>query len=240
MYINKNLQEKAYEYLMEKIMDETFDNDEIYSEEKIAQELGISRTPVRAALQRLNHDNYIDIIPYRGFKLHQVTISDIVQSFQLRCSIEGYCSAYIAKQYKTEKAQRTLLELKDTFEKQKEIYEKHKDIYKKHEDIYEKREDINLNEFLELDIKFHKIIVEFADNKTFNSIFNSYIGTIKFLARSYYKSVMPITIDEHYNVYLNMANGDEFNSYKSLIKHMETPTKLYLQKFNANLFTENL
>jgi DNA-binding GntR family transcriptional regulator len=230
----------AYEYLMEKIMDESLNSSEIYSEEKIAQELGISRTPVRAALQRLNHDNYIDIIPYRGFMLHQVSISDITQSFQLRCAIEGYCCAYIAKQYKKERAIKALAQIKDLYEQQKAIYEKHKDVYKKNEDIYERREEIKLNEFLELDIKFHKLIVEYAENKTFNSIFNSYISTIKFLARSYFKSVMPITIDEHYNIYMAMAEGDDVRSYNMLVKHMETPTELYLQKFNTSLFTENL
>jgi DNA-binding GntR family transcriptional regulator len=233
MYINKNLQEIAYDYLMEKIMDESLDNEEIYSEEKIAQELGMSRTPVRAALQRLNHDNYVDIIPYRGFKLHQVSIEDIVQTFQLRCAIEGYCCSYIAKQYKTERAKVVLLQLKNIFEEQKKIYEKHGGIHDKHSSI-------NLNQFLEFDIKFHKTIVEHAENNTFNSIFNSYISTIKFLARSYYKSVMHITIDEHYEMYKNMSNGNELESYNSLVMHMKTPTELYLEKFNSNLNTELL
>ncbi|HCX61545.1 MAG TPA: GntR family transcriptional regulator [Clostridiales bacterium] len=235
MYINKNLQEIAYNYLMEKIMEEVFDNDEIYSEEKIAQELGISRTPVRAALQRLNHDNYIDIIPYRGFKLHQTTISDIIQSFQLRCAIEGYCCSYIAKKYNTEKASRTLNELTEILGKQKNILENNRNLYEKDGAYTGKREDINLNEFLEFDVLFHKTIVEFAENQVFNSTFNSYVSTIKFLARSYYKSVIPITIDEHYNILSSMSKGDVDNSYNSLVNHMITPTKLYLKKFNADL-----
>ncbi len=231
MYINKNLQEKAYDYLMDRIMNEDFENDEIYSEEMIAQELGISRTPVRGALQRLNHDNYIDIIPYKGFKLHQVTINDIIQSYQLRCAIEGYCCSFIAKRYNTEKASKTINELKEILDKQKSILEKNN--YNK--ETCTKQEDINLNEFLEFDVLFHKTIVEFSENNVFNSTFNSYVSTIKFLARSYYKSVMPITIDEHYNVLYSMSIGDFDNSYAALVKHMTTPTKLYLKKFNADI-----
>ncbi|HHZ03061.1 MAG TPA: GntR family transcriptional regulator [Tissierellia bacterium] len=234
MYINKNLQEIAYDYLMEKIMNEELSNDEIYSEEKIAQELGISRSPVRAALQRLNHDNYIDIIPYKGFKLHEVTMNDIIQTYQLRCAMEGYCCRYIARKHNTKEGVAVINQLKKILAELSNIYEKHKIILNSGEQC-EKKEEIKINEFLEADLQFHKTIVEFADNEVFNSTFNSYVNTIRFLARSYYKSVMHRTIEEHRNIVEALEKGDEIGSFNSLEKHMGTPTGLYLERFNTNL-----
>jgi len=238
MYINKNLQSIAYDYLLEKIMNEELRSDEIYSEEKIAQELGISRSPVRAALQRLNHDNYIDIIPYRGFKLHEVTRSDILQTYQLRCAIEGFCCRLIARQHNTEAGISVINQLKNILENLNNLYEKYKTFNNNVIEPCEKIEEIKMNKFLEADIQFHRIIIEFADNEVFNSTFNSYVNTIRFLARSYYKSVMLNTIEEHRNIVLAMEKGDVIGSYNSLEKHMGTATGLYLEKYNIRLNME--
>ena len=52
----KPLQEKAYERLMTMIINDELDHGVVYSEAKVAEDMGMSRTPVRAALQRLTQD----------------------------------------------------------------------------------------------------------------------------------------------------------------------------------------
>jgi DNA-binding GntR family transcriptional regulator len=79
------LNEKAYEHIKQLITTHQLSYDEIYSETKLAKELGISRTPFRDAIHRLAQEGYIDIIPSRGFRLHKLTKEDVENTFQV-CS----------------------------------------------------------------------------------------------------------------------------------------------------------
>ena len=61
------LQHQAYEHLKNSIMSGELRSGYIYSETRIAKELGLSRTPVRDALQRLSQNKLVNIIPNKGF-----------------------------------------------------------------------------------------------------------------------------------------------------------------------------
>lgn len=80
----KPLQLKAYDYIKDLILTHQLRDDEIYSETKIAKELGISRTPLRDAIHHLVEEGYIDIIPSKGFKLHKMTKQDVLDTFQIK------------------------------------------------------------------------------------------------------------------------------------------------------------
>ena len=76
------LNEQAYNYLQKLIMENHFSYQEVYSETKLSKELGISRTPLRDAVHRLAQEGYIDIIPSKGFMLHQMNRKDVNETFQ--------------------------------------------------------------------------------------------------------------------------------------------------------------
>ena len=73
MVIKNSLQSQAYDTLKEQILSNILTPGVLYSETKISKELGISRTPMREALQCLSQDGYITIIPSRGFKIRQLS-----------------------------------------------------------------------------------------------------------------------------------------------------------------------
>ena len=87
MDYQKPLQVRAYESLKDMILEGHLENGQIYSETKISQELGISRTPLRDAIQRLAQERYIDVIPSKGFRLHEMTEKDLLETFQIRCAL---------------------------------------------------------------------------------------------------------------------------------------------------------
>ena len=91
------LNEQAYEHLKKMITEDQLSYQEIYSETKLSRELGISRTPFRDAIHRLVQEGYIDIIPSKGFRLHQLTKKDVVETFQVRSALETYCAMEITR-----------------------------------------------------------------------------------------------------------------------------------------------
>ena len=84
------LKDQAYQALLEMIWSGNLEAGEIYSLTKIAQDLNISRTPLRDAIQRLSDEKRIDILPSRGFCLHKFTEEEIKQRYHLTISLEGY------------------------------------------------------------------------------------------------------------------------------------------------------
>lgn len=94
------LKDQAYQALLEMIWSGNLEAGEIYSLTKIAQDLNISRTPLRDAIQRLSDEKRIDILPSRGFCLHKFTEEEIKQRYHLTISLEGYSIVRLIEKYK--------------------------------------------------------------------------------------------------------------------------------------------
>jgi DNA-binding GntR family transcriptional regulator len=80
----------VYDYLRQRIVRGELGGGEVLAEEVIAEECGVSRTPVREALRRLQGDGLVSAIARRGLFVREFTSRDVVELFQLREAIEGY------------------------------------------------------------------------------------------------------------------------------------------------------
>ncbi|CDX58824.1 Transcriptional regulator [Mesorhizobium plurifarium] len=65
-------------------------------ESQIAQTYGVSRTPVRAALARLEGDGLVEIIPNRGAFVSRLTDTDFEEIYGLRVRLEPYAARLAA------------------------------------------------------------------------------------------------------------------------------------------------
>ena len=100
---NRMLQDQAYNYLIDMIKQGDLEKDKIYSINKMAEDFGISRTPLRDAVMRLDQERYIDVMPSKGFRLHKMEASDIEETYQIRSAIESYCMKQLARNVSTER-----------------------------------------------------------------------------------------------------------------------------------------
>lgn len=67
-------------------------------ESELAQRFGVSRTPIREALQALERDGLVAITPQRGAVVTDVSISSVSQLFQMRDALETYAARLAARQ----------------------------------------------------------------------------------------------------------------------------------------------
>lgn len=87
-----------YDELKKRIIQLEMTDGSQLTEEALAEEFSASRTPVRQALQRLARENFVELIPFVGCVVHQLTISDIEEIYTLREALEGMaarCAAQI-------------------------------------------------------------------------------------------------------------------------------------------------
>ncbi len=79
------------------IMAGQFEPGERLHEVKLTGLLGVSRTPVRAALQRLASEGLLDYTPNRGYTLREFPTGEIVNAYEVRAVLEGLAARQSAE-----------------------------------------------------------------------------------------------------------------------------------------------
>jgi DNA-binding GntR family transcriptional regulator len=83
------LQEQAYQYIKSKIVNLGFKPGEYITDLQIAENLDISRTPVREAFRILEREGLLIYEPKRGWKVYSLTLNDISEIFEIKINLEG-------------------------------------------------------------------------------------------------------------------------------------------------------
>lgn len=82
--------QQAYEYLKEKILKNELKPETPIIEVDMAKELGMSRAPVREAMQNLEKDGLVVSYPFRGSYVSSATPYDVEEMYELRILLEGW------------------------------------------------------------------------------------------------------------------------------------------------------
>jgi DNA-binding GntR family transcriptional regulator len=86
----QNLTALAYESIKKNILDGTLGPDVRLTEESLSQQLGISKSPIREALNGLQNEGLIRIEPRRGAYLRRFSIKEVEDLYNLREALEVY------------------------------------------------------------------------------------------------------------------------------------------------------
>src|SRR5918992_3781923 len=84
--------------LRELVLEGEFAPGERLSELPLVERLGVSRTPLRLALARLEHEGLIEALPGGGYAVRQFTRDDINEAVDLRGVLEGTAARFAAEQ----------------------------------------------------------------------------------------------------------------------------------------------
>lgn len=66
-------------------------------ERELAEQLGVSRTPVREALRKLELENLVTHIPRKGVVVSEISRKDVIEIFDIRACLEGLAAALAAQ-----------------------------------------------------------------------------------------------------------------------------------------------
>jgi DNA-binding GntR family transcriptional regulator len=94
---HENLDQKAYHILKSMIMDRQLLPGEKIPQEKLAEDLGISRTPLINALKFLEKEKLVQSVPRRGFFMRTFTKKEMISIFELREVLEGLAARKAAQ-----------------------------------------------------------------------------------------------------------------------------------------------
>ncbi|MFN3207436.1 MAG: GntR family transcriptional regulator [Roseovarius sp.] len=91
------LTDRAYEMIETRIVALELEPGEVLSESQLVEELGIGRTPVREALQRLAAEGLVVVMPRRGVMVSEINIAKQLQLLELRREVERLCACKAAQ-----------------------------------------------------------------------------------------------------------------------------------------------
>ena len=79
---------RMYRTVFDRIVHGRYGPDTWLREGALANEFGLSRTPVREALRQLEQDGLLEIIPNRGARVFGFTADELEQLYEIRLSLE--------------------------------------------------------------------------------------------------------------------------------------------------------
>lgn len=152
------LREQAYDIIKNAIMSGVFKPGQTLIEEQLAKDLGLSRTPLREALVLLEHDQYIEMIPYKGTFVTTLTIKEVQEIFHIRGLLEPEAVCLALGQITKEEID----ELKDFFARARDKVSKG-----------------DLETFLASNKLIHDKLLEYGENETLRNLIISYLEKIQ-------------------------------------------------------------
>ncbi|AVX19262.1 MAG: GntR family transcriptional regulator [Bacillota bacterium] len=93
----KPLREIVFESLREAIINGTLKPGERLMEIQLAEEMGVSRTPVREAIRKLELEGFVVMVPRKGAYVAGISLKDIADVFEVRAALESLAAGLAAE-----------------------------------------------------------------------------------------------------------------------------------------------
>lgn len=208
------LREVVCESLREAIRNGVLKPGERLMEIQLAEELGVSRTPVREAIRKLELEGYVVMMPRRGTYVANMSIRDINEIFEIRTALESLSNGLAAEHITDEELehlQRLLVVIGGYIK------------------------DGDIEKIVETDIEFHDLMYHAARNQRLVGIISNLrdqLTRFRTLSMSY-PGRLEATLEEHKLIVEAIATGDKKAASKAAEKHMENSEKTLLKAMEA-------
>ena len=180
-------------------------------EGNIANLLGISRTPVREALRRLQEEGLIELIPNKGSFLKIVSFADLAYGYEVICGLHVAACKILVEQ--------SSCGLLDTasfsnLEEYAKLIEYHYN-------------NNNLQQWISNDVKFHSLIFEMTKNPPLIKSFEN----MSFFNNQVLSFVTPAVVDrglstsDHFSLLESIKSGNKEETLKIALTHIDRVTK---------------
>ncbi len=90
------MKERAYDELKRHILNDDYPPGSFLAERRLAEQLGMSKTPVKAALERLELEGFICVSPQQGIVVREFSVHEIADLYEIRAALESYTMRLIA------------------------------------------------------------------------------------------------------------------------------------------------
>lgn len=178
---------------------------------KLANKLGVSRTPIREAIRKLELEGLVIMIPRKGAEVADITEKSLTDVLEVRRALEEL-SARLACDRITEEEIQELINAADTFRKTL------------------KSKDITV--IAEADVHFHDVIYTATKNQKLIQLLNNlheqmYRYRIEYLKN---KEVYPQLLKEHEEIITHIRKREKENAVQIVCRHIDNQVDAVMDK----------
>ncbi len=198
----KPLRDVVFENLREAIVEGRLKPGQRLMEVQLAEQLGVSRTPVREAIRKLELEGLVVMIPRKGAYVANMSLKDIIDVLEIRASLEGL-AASLASERITSDDIKTLESIIEEFENNVD--------------------ESNVEALLKKDVEFHECIFKATNNKKLHQLINSLWEQVYRFRVTYisdYESTVNI-VGEHKMILDAIKKGDNELAKKYAMEHIQ-------------------
>nr|WP_092070640.1 GntR family transcriptional regulator [Dendrosporobacter quercicolus]NSL48323.1 GntR family transcriptional regulator [Dendrosporobacter quercicolus DSM 1736]SDM13052.1 DNA-binding transcriptional regulator, GntR family [Dendrosporobacter quercicolus] len=203
------LREVVCETLREAIRSGVLQPGERLMEIQLAEELGVSRTPVREAIRKLELEGYVIMLPRRGTYVANLSIKDINEVFEIRTALDVLATGLAAERIteeELEQLERLLVQIGEFIEQN------------------------DMEKIVEIDTQFHDLLYRASRNDRLVGIINNLREQLtRFRSISMaYPGRLKKTLEEHSRMVEAIAQRNVKLAQKLAVEHMENSEQTLL------------
>jgi DNA-binding GntR family transcriptional regulator len=196
--------EKVYLALRGKILSGELSANSVLREQALAADLGVSRTPVREALRRLDEAGLVTFVPNRGARVVEWTIEQVRETYFVRAELESRAAALAATRITAEEID-SLADLID-----------------KMEPLVTAVDDAGMTELGRLNADFHRTVVAAARSPQLLALTSS-VGRVPLMAEAFRRQGVQYRArsnHQHRDILTALSTGDTIWAEVAMRSHI--------------------
>ncbi len=213
-----SLKDQVYEYLRQQMKIGNLKPGSIIDMNATSEKLGVSKTPLRDALIRLEMEGFVSILPRRGVVVNVLTVQDIKEFYQILGALESTAIIKAASKM----GEKVIDKMKRLNEVMDEAIAKD-----------------NFDSYYERNVKFHDIYLDLAGNKTLKNLAHVLKKRLYDFPRreGYVKQWEKTSIEEHWQ-FLDLLEKQEFKKAAEFIRNIHWSFAVQ-EKFIREYYSNN-
>src|SRR5262245_45768397 len=204
------LKDRAYERIKHRLLNNDYPPGSFLSERHLAENLGMSKTPVKAALERLESEGFISVSPQQGIVVRELSVREIADQYEIRSALESYTLRTLAGNLTAEQVAR----VRENLKAQARL-----------------RGSGDVARGVELDAAFHAQFAEFLGNQEILRVIVQLREKMQRVVTQVFR-ICPARIDSSYEEHAAIAaaviGGDGNRAAELIVRHLELGKQLIL------------
>lgn len=180
-------------------------------EVETSEELGVSRTPVREAIKKLEKEGLVVVEPRKGTYAAQISDNDLIEILEVREALEALAAQYAVKRMKASQKDKLI------------------SVSKKYNKAVE---DGMLPLMIKYDTEFHRILVDGSNNRTLINLIEQLQELLLRFRYLYYDNARRAEQNppEHQRIIDAVMAGDEKEAYAATMAHIGSLKEIVLEE----------
>lgn len=205
----KPLRDVVFENLRTAILEGNLKAGKRLMEVQLAEQLGVSRTPIREAIRKLELEGLVVMLPRKGAYVANMSFKDLIDVLEIRASLEGLAASLASERLRDE----------DIVELERVAKEFEKSV-----------RETDIDEVLKKDVEFHEKIFLMANNKKLYHLITSLWEQVHRFRVTYvsnYDASLSL-VDEHNRILEAIKSGDSELAKKYATEHIELAEQFFM------------